>query len=1240
MAAPGRSSSPTNPVTSPSTARPGSTVSTRTSTRNGSVASVPPGAAGQAGTTAGSSRNSHSGHATTAPTSHMESTITRLLVATKQLLEGLAKWSRGEVTEENISDIYVKLGNDFNVACAAFQRENITMNELLSVPSDLRECLETCLSETPSQATLERHLPKVRQIIIGLLHGLREKQRQYRDSAAARRARERQREEQSVQQAALPQSATSHNDVGPSDMSRQSSSNSINRPTSPTATMRQIAAGQAPMTPNTAMRSKEELRKFVSQAQQKQSVSAVPSASAESQNASSGARNSLIHAVPSSSSSVVPSEVSSSNSSFVSVASRQEDLTHPQPHEPVTMSTRPTTSSRAGSINNRSVFPQELRRSVSEDNPSLSSYSTGASHEMGPPPANKSARTSGSLRESTRSSRTISRNQGHVESYRHSGGSFSSANRWSSGHPGSPPPPAREPEVLGPLPSSATTSPELDVGSTLTSRVSVSSAYDEPYTPTLSHSQSAAQLESLEALKQGDHLSRRASKRYSAYTIQKMTSPMRDGAGSSGGREKTSRANSSGEVSAGKELANEAHVYGSRHDRSTAGSAGVRRARTEVRPSKNGDGPRNLPPLPPIPAVFSNMDLKSSGSVQTITEEGSGGEDDGRVLRDATLRSNELTVPHSEAKSGSRTPSIVSEYSARNLDSPLPDTSSTEAAEPGDRTPNAHIDRNKAEFGPAHATTDDSDEQTVHYPISIFLQIGRDVKKVKLASPPGEISNLKLLFVEKFQYNPGQQDFPLIYVRDRDAGVYYELEDLSDVRNGSVLSLNIDTVEQVKAHIDNGLASLTQEMKELKSTVTAMRRVSISANTLLSPDLNGPSSTIGVGGTGLSSPIVRASPSERQFQDAANKVARVRRLGSIADISAVQEQSEQRNVNENAGNRAVRNAEIDTNTDAAPEATSAAAAAAAAAASSPTQSVSSDTYTAQVVVTLKQQHEQVSNLRHEIGVLRQVYLDFASQTKDMINHVRVQSSQVHKIAASKLSKDRSFVEAGTTKLDTDSTELVVKVDELSDTIEAIRADTVRGIRARPSQLSELKTQLNKLDKTRVDLSEWLGVVKPKWQELWSNELAKVLGEQERVQTQETLLNDLAVDLDDVRDVLGKVEIVSKQVKTSRVSSSTVGPTYGAGTSPDPERDDEQQSLNREGVLLQVQSLKPDPTKRLEAIEKAERQRQLELASRTDEFEQELSGFVQQNKLKKSGGIEETERRRQAQNQQTLKAMFS
>ena len=51
----------------------------------------------------------------------------RLLIAIRQLLESLTHWSQGTVTEEQVSDVYVRLGNDFNLAVAAFTSCNIDM---------------------------------------------------------------------------------------------------------------------------------------------------------------------------------------------------------------------------------------------------------------------------------------------------------------------------------------------------------------------------------------------------------------------------------------------------------------------------------------------------------------------------------------------------------------------------------------------------------------------------------------------------------------------------------------------------------------------------------------------------------------------------------------------------------------------------------------------------------------------------------------------------------------------------------------------------------------------------------------------------------------------------------------------------------------------------------------------------------------------------------------------------------
>lgn len=62
----------------------------------------------------------------------IESTVTRLLVATKQLLESLTQWARGEASEQDVSDIYVSLGNEFNVACRAFLSSGIDVTYVIT----------------------------------------------------------------------------------------------------------------------------------------------------------------------------------------------------------------------------------------------------------------------------------------------------------------------------------------------------------------------------------------------------------------------------------------------------------------------------------------------------------------------------------------------------------------------------------------------------------------------------------------------------------------------------------------------------------------------------------------------------------------------------------------------------------------------------------------------------------------------------------------------------------------------------------------------------------------------------------------------------------------------------------------------------------------------------------------------------------------------------------------------------
>jgi hypothetical protein len=54
-------------------------------------------------------------------------TVATLLETTKQLQEMLRLWSTSRVSEQHVSDIYVRLGNEFNSTVVAFQNFGIDM---------------------------------------------------------------------------------------------------------------------------------------------------------------------------------------------------------------------------------------------------------------------------------------------------------------------------------------------------------------------------------------------------------------------------------------------------------------------------------------------------------------------------------------------------------------------------------------------------------------------------------------------------------------------------------------------------------------------------------------------------------------------------------------------------------------------------------------------------------------------------------------------------------------------------------------------------------------------------------------------------------------------------------------------------------------------------------------------------------------------------------------------------------
>lgn len=242
--------------------------------------------------------------------------------------------------------------------------------------------------------------------------------------------------------------------------------------------------------------------------------------------------------------------------------------------------------------------------------------------------------------------------------------------------------------------------------------------------------QTPAMASHLAALKKSDALERRASKRFSTYNISKMTG--------SGLRERTtsSRTKRISMLADGSAL--------------TPGDLNVL---TEVDESPSGSKPRNA--------------SRSKSSERSPTKR-------------------------------SRIPSPLEEESAPPIP-PLPVTPEepiVPAPPPKDIAPPETVVEAEAPNDMPSTPTYDArptSEPATPGPslLTVFLQVGRVVKKATI-EPRLSYSYLRVLFVDKFSYNPGQDNFPAIYIRDPSSGVMYELEDVDEVKDKCLLSLNIE----------------------------------------------------------------------------------------------------------------------------------------------------------------------------------------------------------------------------------------------------------------------------------------------------------------------------------------------------------------------------------------------------------------------------------------------------------------
>jgi hypothetical protein len=917
--------------------------------------------------------------------------VTHLLVATKQLLETLTQWSRGATQEEEVSDVYVRLGYEFNLACRAFNSIGVETSDLGPVPDLLRNILEDTLSQPASPQALDNYLPRIRDIIINLLHGLKRKQSRLRGRGTR----------------------------------------------------------DATTTPSGRTQTRQ--------------------GSVSTTGSSETGLTHMLDEVPSGASSIRAQSPPPGN--FLA-----------------DQSFSPSNASAAPSLNRSSISRHSIKRDGAPQIPQSDSNSTMSSN-LTPTLSNPSQF--------------------------HDSDASPSMPQINFPHP--PPPPPK-------------------------------------------------QADALTRLQRGGDLERRASRRFSAYQIQKHLGA------SPNGVPVIPPAQNSPIPNRGKEVRESMTAVRSRGSYQQTRTRSVRHA--EASPSRSGTvrAPQRIseereeppvlsvqPSLPPPTRPEEALSLDSP-TVKTPDEyfgqpqqPASGNGDD--VSLGATLH-GPLSPPPEELRE-----TISLESSLATLPPPPPEHKTSGDVAPA-KTPDTVRRGVRDDVTPPQSqllSAESSPPQGKE--LTLFLQYRSKIKKFVLSEGYDEltIARLQLAFIEKFAWNTQHDgaELPDIYVQDQVSGVRHELEDLSDVKDRCVLVLNVEALDEVKKHIDEGLGGLQKTIEGVKSLLegqgTLMQRFS-----------------------------------DRQLETSKE----------MARMSAVPSSYTAR-----------------------------------------TPTLPQGKFTP--AATSESHLQEVQNLRREIAVLRQTYSTMSSDFTAAMGDIKVKAANVKAVAAEaanasyKGDAGRAHINEGKKTLSEDSEGLVNRVDDLSDIVEELRKDVVtRGVRPLPRQLEDISKEISTAAKQLGKVKEFVKREKPVWTKIWEQELQVVMSERDDLTQQDELLNDLDGDLEDITSVFKLVEEATKQQNIQGTSNARQpSRNLAFETDVDPHE-------AKTGMLDEVRALQPNHEGRLEAIERAERVRQRELETRkVGEFQREVEKFVEEGKLKKTGGMDEVERRRKVKDEQARKENF-
>lgn len=278
---------------------------------------------------------------------------------------------------------------------------------------------------------------------------------------------------------------------------------------------------------------------------------------------------------------------------------------------------------------------------------------------------------------------------------------------------------------------------------------------------------------------------------------------------------------------------------------------------------------------------------------------------------------------------------------------------------------------------------------------------------------------------------------------------------------------------------------------------------------------------------------------------------------------------------------------------------------------------------------------EIEKLRRDMAVVRQLQKEMREGTDSVVSELKEKAQQLRlqekEDAGKQVSQSaaRQFIEEGKEKLLSSSDKITARLEDLQDTVDQLKLDvTQRKCRPSEAQMAHCRKEKKVVAEEIKEFGDYIVKVKPKWKKTWEQELQTIVKEQQMLKEQEGLLLDMQDDLTALVEVFEQIEkICAYQAKAKPVVREFhVAPA-------------EEGFEGMTSVLKQVATIDVDHERRLRALDQAEKMRQRELDNRIDEFERELTSFVDAKKLKKTGGAEEADRLRRQKDEDILRQIY-